>query len=242
MPKLFYFYYIKLIDKWLLYHIMKIILLSIIILSTLLFGESQNNILNLTDQDIKDIKENPKKKEIIKRIKDFKKLKADITKNKDKYSVFKQLSRTNSYFNNILSKHDKISTNTEDHWATRKEFIIKGHGDCEDYAISKYFTLKELDFDANKLYMMVVKVKGSLSYHMVLGYFDTKESIPLILDNLSFKVVSLDKRKDLEVKFVFNEYDAYLMKDNKLHQKTNINWNGNNKWQGLLDRIYKEDK
>ncbi len=221
---------------------MKIILLSVIILSTLLWSDSKNNILNLNDQDIKHIKQNPKKKEIIKRIKDFKKLKADITKNKDKYSIFKKLSRTNSYFNNILSKHDKVSTNTEDHWATRKEFIIKGHGDCEDYAISKYFTLKELDFDADKLYMMVVKVRGSLSYHMVLGYFDTKDSIPLILDNLSFKVVSLDKRKDLEVKFVFNEYGAYIMKDNRLFKKTRIDWNGDDKWQGLLDRVYKENQ
>lgn len=164
-------------------------------------------------------------------------------KNKHKYSIFKKLSRTNSYFNNILPKHDKLTTNgADDYWATRKEFIIKGYGDCEDYAISKYFTLKELDFDPEKLYMMVVKVKGNRSYHMVLGYFETKDSIPYILDNLSFKVVKLDKRKDLEVKFVFNEYNAYQMKDNKLHIKTNINWNGNNKWQELLDKIYKENK
>ncbi len=219
---------------------MKSILISSIIFVNLLYSNVQNNnILNLTPKDIKFIKASPKKGEIVKRLKSYKEFKEDILKNKDQYSPYKQLSRTNSFFNNILSKNDEESDIGDDHWATRKEFLFKGYGDCEDYAISKYFTLKDIGFDPKKLYMMVVQVKGRLTYHMVLGYFPTKDSTPLILDNLSFKVVPLDKRKDLEVLYIFNEYSDYLMKNNKLFKRTKINWQGNNKWKKLLYRIYK---
>lgn len=223
---------------------MRVIFLIFIVFITTIFANSseKKNILNLTPIDIKFIKASPKKNEIIKRIKNYKELKEDIQKNKNSYSNFKQLSRINSFFNNILPKADEVATNTPDSWATRKEFILKGYGDCEDYAISKYFTLKELQFSSHQLYMMVVKVEGSKTLHMVLGYFKTKNSIPLILDNLSFKVVPLSKRKDLEVKFIFNEFGSYLMENNKISKKVNIDWGDTNKWEDLLKRVYKENR
>lgn len=223
---------------------MKTFFLSFIIFFSVLLANSENkkNILNLTSEDIKLIKQSPKGKEIVRRIKNFKDLKNDILANQKNYTTFKQLSRTNSFFNNILPKTDEEATNTTDNWATRKEFIIKGYGDCEDYVISKYFTLKEFHFNPRQLYLMVVKVKGAKTMHMVLGYFQTKDSIPLILDNLSFKVAPLDKRKDLDVKFIFNEYNSYLMKDNRIDKKVNIDWGETNKWQDLLDKVYKENK
>jgi predicted transglutaminase-like cysteine proteinase len=178
------------------------------------------------------------KKAILKRIKNYKKIKKNLLINKKNFSNYKMLSRVNSFFNNILSKYDKQTTGNDDNWALPKEFLIRGFGDCEDYAIAKYFCLKEIKFNPKKLYLMVVKVKGSKTMHMILGYFETSSSVPYILDNLSFKVVPLSKRKDLSVKFAFNEFGSYLLKNNRLYKKVKINWGKQDKWQHLLDKMY----
>jgi predicted transglutaminase-like cysteine proteinase len=47
----------------------------------------------------------------------------------------------------------------EDYWSTPREFLISGRGDCEDYAIIKYFTLIKLGFDERKLFLTSVKEK-----------------------------------------------------------------------------------
>ena len=73
---------------------------------------------------------------------------------------------------------------------------------------------------------------------MNLLYLETPESIPLVLDNLSFKVVPFPLRKKLIPKFAFNEYDSYLLNNNNFRKKVNINWKGNNKWEQLLARVY----
>lgn len=36
--------------------------------------------------------------------------------------------------------------------------------------------------------------------------------MPLVLDNLSFKVVPFNKRPKLKPKFIFNEKEAYILK------------------------------
>jgi hypothetical protein len=53
---------------------------------------------------------------------------------------------------------------------------------------------------------------------MVLGYSDKKDLPPLILDNLSFMILRLDKRVDLEVQAIFNETGFYKL-DKKFHIK-----------------------
>ena len=57
------------------------------------------------------------------------------------------------------------------------------------------------------LYFAVVNVKGAKSLHMVLLYLENKSSTPLVMDNLSSKVIPLNQRKDLIPKFAFNEID-----------------------------------
>jgi len=99
--------------------------------------------------------------------------------------------------------------------STPKAFLIKGRGDCEDYAITKYFSLKKLGIDTKKLYLSIIKVKGSKNFHMVLMYIN-KKNIPMILDNLSWKMLPLNKRKNFKFKFAFNENASYIFKNNIL--------------------------
>jgi predicted transglutaminase-like cysteine proteinase len=126
----------------------------------------------------------------------------------------KKLILTNNYFNQIVSEYDSWVWKKRDYWAAPLEFIKKGAGDCEDYAIAKYYTLKKVGIDANRLFLMVVKTEKKEEYHMVLGYFKDFKHSPLILDNLSWKILTLKKRKDLKFIIGFNE--KYILKNRKI--------------------------
>lgn len=192
--------------------------------------------LSLTNNDLEKIENHYYKKAIQLRLLKYIELKNKLPE----LSVIKKLNYVNTFYNRILPVHDATKYNVDDHWSTPKEFIIEGRGDCEDYAISKYFMLKENGIPKDKLFLTVVKVKGATNYHMVLSYLENKNSMPLIMDNLSFRVLPFDKRVDLEPKFIFNEKEAFLLKNKKIDKKVKINWGKVDKWQLLLDRVYKK--
>ena len=58
----------------------------------------------------------------------------------------KQINIVNNYLNQLLPQYDAVIQNQEDYWASPKEFLTTGYGDCEDYVIIKYFTLLKLGF------------------------------------------------------------------------------------------------
>jgi len=194
--------------------------------------------LKLTKKELNYIKDSPNKSFIINRFKKFKEMRDKAVN----FPVEKKLAYVNAFFNKILPVDDATKYNYDDYWATRKEFIIEGKGDCEDYTIAKYFTLLELGIKKENLYFAVVQVKGKTSYHMNLLYLDEPTSVPLVLDNLSFKVVPFPKRKKLLPKFVFNEYDAHILTKNGLGKKVKVDWGEVNKWEVLLDRVYNKNE
>jgi hypothetical protein len=53
---------------------------------------------------------------------------------------------------------------------------------------------------------------------MVLSYFQDKQTIPLILDNLSFRILPLQRRKDLCALFFINSTGVYKFKSKQLHR------------------------
>ncbi|RXJ87751.1 transglutaminase-like cysteine peptidase [Arcobacter sp. CECT 8985] len=165
-----------------------------------------------------------------------------LLKKAKNFPLIKKLGYTNSFYNKILPVDDEDKYKVDDYWATPKEFLIEGKGDCEDYAIAKYFTLLSLGVNKKNLYLAVVQVKGETSYHMVLLYFKNKKSIPLVLDNLSFKVITFDKRPKLIPKYIFNEFGAYILKDKKIYKKVKIKWGKTNKWKVILNRVYNKNE
>lgn len=188
----------------------------------------------LNEKDLKYINNSDKKSFIENRLNKYKELKIQI---KD-YELLKKLSHVNSFINKILPAHDISTQASLDYWATPKEFLLQGHGDCEDYVIAKYFTLLELGIPKEKLYFAVVDIKGEKTSHMILLYLETKESTPLVLDNLSSVVIPLTKRTKLIPKFAFNEIDSYRFSYERFTQNVNINWGKDNKWEKLLNRVY----
>lgn len=155
-----------------------------------------------------------------------------------KYPKSKQLIHVNLYLNKLLPQYDAITKKQEDYWSTPKEFLINGYGDCEDYVIIKYFTLLKVGFEKEKLFLTTVRDKYYGGYHMVLSYFENKNKPPLILDNLSFKILDLSKRTDLEADMFINSNGVH--KIDKEYKLTKVA-NNFKQYDDLEKRIKKEN-
>lgn len=115
-----------------------------------------------------------------------------------------QIEQVNAYFNRIVNDYDTHIWGQEDYWATPKEFIVRGGGDCEDFVFAKYFTLKALGFTPSSMMIYIVKVHSERDFHAVLGVRNDQNET-LILDNLSWKVLPIQKRTDLHILYDLND-------------------------------------
>ena len=135
-----------------------------------------------------------------------------MQENKD-LSEREKLAVVNDFFNsNVLFVDDIFLWNKEDYWATPIEMLSLGAGDCEDYSIAKYFTLKQLGVDEDKLRITYVKAIDLNQAHMVLTYFENKRAIPLVLDNLINEIQPASRRQDLTPVYSFNGTGLWLAK------------------------------
>lgn len=124
-----------------------------------------------------------------------------------------KLNIVNDFFNsNLMFMSDQALWGQEDYWATPIEALSIGAGDCEDYSIAKYFTLKKLGVDEEKLRITYVKAIEIGQAHMVLTYFKNKRAIPLVLDNLDSEIKPANLRTDLVPVYSFNGDGLWLAK------------------------------
>ncbi len=149
----------------------------------------------------------------------------------------KKLETVNEFYNNVPYKSDIKNWKRKDYWATPLEFLAKDKGDCEDYVIAKLFALKSLGIDSNKLFMTYVKSSRFKAPHMVLTYFKTSSSEPLILDNTNFKVLPASRRTDLTPIYNFNGDSLFQARKKGKGKKVNIHQKTHNKWDNLIHRI-----
>jgi predicted transglutaminase-like cysteine proteinase len=148
-----------------------------------------------------------------------------------------KLLKVNNFFNQVTYKSDMSVWGVKDYWATRMEFLGKDKGDCEDYATAKYFTLKQLGVPTSKMYLSYVKATKQKIAHMVLTYFKTKKSIPLVLDNYNKRILPATKRPDLIPIYSFNGDSLYLAKQKGLGKEVPSGVAKNKKWTKLLQDI-----
>ena len=127
-----------------------------------------------------------------------------------------RIRKVNSFFNQVIKfGEDSDVWGQEDYWATPMESLGRGAGDCEDYAIAKYFTLIEAGVSSDKLRLIYVKAKLDVrDYvpavpHMVLAYYAQIDADPLIMDNLISEVQPASKRSDLTPVFSFNSKGVF---------------------------------
>ena len=118
-----------------------------------------------------------------------------------------RLTTVNNFFNERIRYAEDIEVwGVNDYWASPLEALSKGAGDCEDYAIAKYFSLASSGVPIAKLRMVYVRamLNGQSLAHMVLAYYAQPGAEPLILDNIQPVVKPASQRPDLQPVFSFN--------------------------------------
>lgn len=150
----------------------------------------------------------------------------------------------NDFFaRNLRYRTDIQLWQQKDYWATPLETLGKGLGDCEDYAIAKYISLRALGVDDNKLRLIYVKAQiggprsNRTQAHMVLGYFVTPNAQPLILDSLITKVLPAAKRTDLSPVFSFNSQGLWANNSTKSVANPTARLS---RWRRILEQTQRE--
>ena len=128
-------------------------------------------------------------------------------------SEIDKLRAVNRFFNQLHFVNDNKLWGKKDYWATPLEFLGVNGGDCEDFTISKYFSLLELGVSDKKLRLAYVKAIRLNEFHMVLTYYSTPGSVPLVLDNINPVVLPATRRDDLLPIYSFNGQNLWLMKE-----------------------------
>ena len=158
-----------------------------------------------------------------------------ISDNRNKPEMEK-LRLVNDFFNKTPYLSDQKHWKKKDYWATPAEMLATNGADCEDYAIAKYFTLVALGVDNSKL--KITYVRAISEAHMVLTYYSTPNTIPLVLDNLIPHIKSATQRPDLKPIYAFNGDGMWLIKSNKLGR---VGGSGNIRfWREMKNRMGKE--
>ena len=148
-----------------------------------------------------------------------------------------KLEKVNDFYNQVRYAKDIVVYNKKDYWATPYEFLAHDRGDCEDYVIAKYFALQYLGVDPKKLYFTYVRALRFNAPHMVLTYFKTPGSEPLVLDNINFRIFPASKRKDLKPIYLFNAQTLYAARKKAKQGKKLKNPKIHKKWDELLYNI-----
>jgi predicted transglutaminase-like cysteine proteinase len=113
-----------------------------------------------------------------------------------------QIGAINTAFNRWPYKEDTEVYGLQEYWATPSEFMAHS-GDCEDYAIAKYFALRQLGFSKDAMRVVILKDRIRGVGHAVLAIY--RQDRILILDSLSNMILPDDRYKHYVPQYSMNE-------------------------------------
>jgi len=155
-----------------------------------------------------------------------------------------KVASVNIFFNQrIRFVEDIVVWGQNDYWATPLETLYKGAGDCEDFAIAKYFTLLALGIPPARLRLTYVRAamnrEGEISFipHMVLAYYPQSGKEPLVLDNLVESIQPASARADLRPVFSFNSEGLW---EQISGNASSVSPDRLSRWRDLLQRVGNE--
>lgn len=124
-----------------------------------------------------------------------------LMKKHSRSSKLLQARSIDSYFNLYRYKGDyKVNSEGKryksDYFRSFDDFVGKFGGDCDDYAIVKYFSLLKLGVPESKLELWIGGYRSKKINHAVLAYYIDGRRDPLILDSNTRYPVRLSKRRN----------------------------------------------
>ncbi|MCL7486568.1 MAG: transglutaminase-like cysteine peptidase [Desulfobulbaceae bacterium] len=153
-------------------------------------------------------------------------------------SMDQKLKAVNAFFNGFDFVEDRYLWGSDDYWATLSETLGKNAGDCEDFTIAKYFTLRELNIsheDMRLTYVISVKTKEP---HMVLTLRVDSSRELIVLDSQNNALLPVSRRHDLVPVFSFNTEGYWLARYDEGWSGERIGSAGKlSLWHNVLQRM-----
>lgn len=113
----------------------------------------------------------------------------DTTNAVQDQSVVGKITAVNKVINRLIDyRSDKDTYGVLDYWATPKEVLASGKGDCEDFAILKMAALRAAGLPADSMALVVLRDSSRNFYHAVLAV--STSSNTYVLDNLRDAVLT----------------------------------------------------
>lgn len=116
------------------------------------------------------------------------------------------LRKVNAFWNEWPYREDIVNWGVADYWAAPNQFLEKS-GDCEDYAIAKYYTLKNLGFSPEEMRIVIVRDTVRGFGHAILAVYLGDRVY--ILDNLSKNVLEAGKIHNYAPEYSLNELSRW---------------------------------
>ena len=211
----------------------KILIISFVLISFFSLFSTASKTFNIQEPQLKSI-ENKYGIQARTRVEEWDVM---IESSKDENTLNK-IKNVNDFFNKILYKTDLSTWGVKDYWATPFEFMGISAGDCEDYAIAKYFSLIKLGIPDEKLritYVSYKKVNSKFEQaHMVLTYYHKVGVEPVVLDNINKTLQVASKRPDLVPVYSFNASGLWQA---KTKGEARVGNNELKSWKDLISRF-----
>jgi predicted transglutaminase-like cysteine proteinase len=123
----------------------------------------------------------------------------------------RQLSLVNEFINKRHAiRQNELRPRGDDGWKTLTTFLKEG-GDCEDFAIAKYFVLRELGFEIDDLRVLIVWDREARAYHALLAANIEPRAVLLETDNT---MRTGSGQRDYRFLYAINEHGVW---DHMLH-------------------------
>lgn len=117
-----------------------------------------------------------------------------------------KLTAVNNFFNRWPYKLDTEIYGLSEYWATPREFMTRS-GDCEDFAIAKYFALRNVGFSRDEMRIVILMDKIRGIGHAILAIYEGNDI--LILDSLSNLILSHSRYKHYVPQYSMNEFTRW---------------------------------
>lgn len=150
-----------------------------------------------------------------------------------------KLRVVNDFFNQLPSGSDIKLWGQANYWETPVEFLGRGRGNCKDYALAKYFTLKMMGVSVDKMRLVYVVSRKIAGPHMILAYYETPDADPLILDNLTNWILYGSERPDLTPVYMLNGKSLWVVLKNSSQREITAAQNYSI-WADVISRMQNE--
>lgn len=122
------------------------------------------------------------------------------------------ITAINFAVNNIAYAHDDVTYGPVEYFATPREMLRNGQGDCEDYAILKMHMLLAAGYPGEHMYLVVglyTQWHGEVGGHAVLVIRDDQDHL-WVLDNMRNSIIPLEQYKQFEPIAAMN-WDGFVL-------------------------------